>query len=78
MGKASDTVRPDIRAAFSEPEASIRQDEAVRFDAETRSFLERPSYGPILGQVLRVVVITAAAVAAVKIAWILAVYTSGG
>jgi hypothetical protein len=46
----------------------------MHLDAESRSFQNRPSYGPPLWQVLRVVVFTAAAIAALKIGWNLAVY----
>jgi hypothetical protein len=40
-------------------------------DAETRVFLERPRYSPSFAKVLRVVLITAMVIAAVKAGWIL-------
>jgi hypothetical protein len=40
-------------------------------DAETRAFLERPRYSPSFAKVLRVVLITAMVIAAVKAGWIL-------
>jgi len=56
------------------PEAPADPGGSMHLDAETRSFQNRPSYGPPLWQVLRVVVSTAAAIAALKIGQILAVY----
>jgi hypothetical protein len=43
-------------------------------DAETRGFLERPYYSTPLAKVLRVMLITAMVVAAVKVAWILVLH----
>jgi len=43
-------------------------------DAETRAFLGRPDFTPPFAKILRVIVISAMAVAAVKIAWLLVIH----
>jgi hypothetical protein len=74
MRKASKAARPAFRGRLHESRVAALSGGPMRLDAETRSFLERPSHGPTLDQVLRLVVFTAAAIATVKIGWILALY----
>jgi hypothetical protein len=74
MRKASKAASPAFRGSPRESRVSALSGGPMRLDAETRSFLERPSHAPTLGQVLRVVVFTAAAIAMVKIGWIVAFY----
>lgn len=74
MCKASKAAGPAFRGRGHELQIAALSGGPMRLDIETRSLLERPSHGPTLGQVLRVVVFTAAAIAIVKIGWILALY----
>jgi hypothetical protein len=67
---------PSTMAALSTRDGGWRpaqgENQPERADAETRGFLERPLHPTPLGKVLRVVLITAMVVAAVKVAWIIA------
>jgi len=72
MRKASSTARQAFWGCL--PESPAGSGGPMHLDAGSRSFQNQPSYGPPLWQVLRVVVFTAAAIAALKIGWILAVY----
>jgi hypothetical protein len=72
MRKASGTARQAFGGCLLESQAGPGG--SMHLDVGSRPFQNRPSYGPPLWQVLRVVVFTAAAIAAVKFCWILAVY----
>lgn len=52
--------------------------EPLSFDAETRSFLDRPSFGPPLDGFLCLALFAAIGVAMANVAWIVALYLLGG
>lgn len=78
MRRPLSTARLAFWGRLRESRVAARLSAPVHLDAETRSFLDRPSYSPPLSYVLRVVVVTAAAISVVKIGWILATYFIGG
>jgi hypothetical protein len=72
MDKPSILIEP-VDSAHNRPFDAAGAGSRSRWsDAETRAFLERPGYSPLLTKILRVILITAMVVAGVKVAWILA------
>jgi len=74
MGKTGTTGIPSLKPQASCPPARDAVLEPNWADAETRAFLAYPYRQTQFAKVLRVILVTAMAAAAVKIAWILAVH----
>lgn len=71
MTRPSTAPVPSIRARDAARQTNRNEPQPDWADAETRSFLERPSSATSCAGILRVAIITAMVVAAVKVAWIL-------
>lgn len=71
MTRPSTAPVPSVRARDAARRTNRNEPQPDWADAETRGFLERPYAATPCARVLRVAIITAMVVAAVKVAWIL-------